>query len=207
MKFFKQQSGDTLIEVTIAITIVATILTSAIALSTRAVRLGIAARERSQAAQLLQQQAEGLRALRDTKSWSDFTGAIDPVAGGFHIERVEPSPGVYKWQIDNTPPAYSPVIDGQPTFFNITIQSSLPPGPLTADDRRDFVITATWERIGGGSDESVLYLHLANRDFVITYQEPLLSGAIATSAEQPAYSRPDLFRSKEVLYKASKGAV
>jgi prepilin-type N-terminal cleavage/methylation domain-containing protein len=169
LRVISKQSGDTLIEVIIAITIIGTILTSAITLSTRAIRLGIAARERSQAAQLLQQQAEGLRSLRDTMAWTDFRTAIDSsCASTFHVERFEPSPGVFQWRTASGP--YAPVIDGQPTVFNIQIASAC--SPLPQPNLRTFTITANWERIGGGTDQSILYTNLANRDFVISYLMP-----------------------------------
>jgi prepilin-type N-terminal cleavage/methylation domain-containing protein len=182
LKVISKQSGDTLIEVIIAITIIGTILTSAITLSTRAIRLGIAARERSQAAQLLQQQAEGLRSLRDTMAWTDFRTAIDSsCASTFHVERFEPSPGVFRWRTASGP--YAPVIDGQPTIFNIEIASMC--SPLPQPNLREFTITANWERIGGGTDQSVLYTNLANRDFVISYLEPgFLPGGTGISTLQ-----------------------
>jgi type II secretory pathway pseudopilin PulG len=162
--------GDTLIEVVIAITIVGTILASALSLSSRAIRLGIAARERSQASQLLQQQAEGLRSLRDSMDWSQFTSTV-PLGSVFHVEKFQPSPGVYRWRIASG--VYAPVIDGQPTIFSIYMTASFPVLPPPGNqNRRDFVIIANWERIGGGTDQSTLYTHLANRSFTLSYIEP-----------------------------------
>ena len=68
----RRQAGDTLIEVTLALTILALVLVSSMALATRAFRLGQAAKENTAAANLIQQQAESLRNYRDSKTgkWS-----------------------------------------------------------------------------------------------------------------------------------------
>src|SRR5687768_17366191 len=64
----RREAGDTIIEVVIATVIMGVILFSAYGLSNQSVKQGVIARERSQAAQLAQEQAEGLRALRDSAS-------------------------------------------------------------------------------------------------------------------------------------------
>src|SRR3989344_7835987 len=87
------QRGETLIEVTIALIIIGLVLLSAYVLTTRAFQLGQSAKERSQAAQLLQEQAEGLRSIRDQSStWDAFRirfqcqgGTID--CDDFHVEK------------------------------------------------------------------------------------------------------------------------
>src|SRR5688500_16279828 len=76
MKTRLNQAGDTLIVVVLAIVILGSIVFSAYLLSSRAFSLGQSARERSQAAKLIQQQAEALRGLRDSLGWSGFRNRI-----------------------------------------------------------------------------------------------------------------------------------
>lgn len=60
------QRGDTLVEVALALAILAAVLVGSTTVATRAFRLGTAARETSTAANLIQQQIEQLRNYRDT---------------------------------------------------------------------------------------------------------------------------------------------
>ena len=65
------QRGDTLVEVTLAVAILAMVLASAYAVIARAAKIGQSAKERSQAVALVQQQAEIIQsfAIRD---WDGF---------------------------------------------------------------------------------------------------------------------------------------
>ena len=65
------QRGDTLVEVTLAVAILAMVLASAYAVIARAAKIGRSAKERSQAVALVQQQAEIIQsfAIRD---WDGF---------------------------------------------------------------------------------------------------------------------------------------
>ncbi len=81
-KFLASQSGDTIIEVTMALAILAVVLMSATLVTTRAFRLGQTARERTTMAEAAQGQAEELRSFRDNHTWSEFLygGSIAGVA-------------------------------------------------------------------------------------------------------------------------------
>ena len=65
------QRGDTLVEVTLAVAVLAIVLTSAYTVTGRAAKVGQSAKERSQAVALVQQQAEIIQsfAIRD---WGEF---------------------------------------------------------------------------------------------------------------------------------------
>ena len=63
------QRGDTLVEVTIALAILVMVLLSSFNLASYAFRLGEQAKERTQASQLAQEQAEALRNYRDNHPW------------------------------------------------------------------------------------------------------------------------------------------
>ncbi len=67
------QRGDTLVEVTMALAILALVLTGAFVMANKAFRLGQDAKERSQIVGDAQQQAEALQSFRDSHKWSEFT--------------------------------------------------------------------------------------------------------------------------------------
>jgi prepilin-type N-terminal cleavage/methylation domain-containing protein len=71
-KILTSQRGDTLIEVTMALAILAVVLLSATLITTRAFRLGQTARERTMVAEAAQVQAEALRSFRDNRTWTEF---------------------------------------------------------------------------------------------------------------------------------------
>ena len=62
----RAQRGDTLIEVTLALAILASVIASTTALAASAFRLGQNARQRTEAASLMQQASEMLRNQRDS---------------------------------------------------------------------------------------------------------------------------------------------
>ncbi len=74
----RNQSGDTLVEVAIAMAILGAVIATAYAVSNKAVQMGLTAKERVQAAQLQQYQAEALRSFRDNAlndgatTWDQF---------------------------------------------------------------------------------------------------------------------------------------
>ncbi len=78
------QRGDTIVEVVIALAILASILVSTFSLIVRAYALGRAANERTQIVNLVQQQSERLRNMRDQLaagaypgvSWNGYNGAF-----------------------------------------------------------------------------------------------------------------------------------
>lgn len=74
------QRGDTLVEVAIAMAILGSVITSAYFISNRAQIVGRDARERLQAAQLQQRQAEAIRSLRDDLGWSAFRTQLTAAA-------------------------------------------------------------------------------------------------------------------------------
>lgn len=133
------QRGDTLVEIIIAMAVLTAVLVSSTALVNRGFRLGLAARERNQASQLLQKQGEALHQYRDTHSWTDVLNSfprgqqkhlaisgstwavIDgPLAGGF---------------AGNTGVVWVEAVDYSPD-------------PLIGSDRIRFEIKSTWKEAG-----------------------------------------------------------
>lgn len=77
MRYARTQSGDTLVEVVMALAILSIALTLAYSLAGLSLRIGQGAQERTQAAEFAQQQAEALRNFRDTSSsWASFKNDI-----------------------------------------------------------------------------------------------------------------------------------
>jgi len=178
------QRGDTLIEVAIAIVIVGTILFSAYVLSSKAFQLGQSAKERSQAVQLAQQQAEGLRSLRDNQSWASLASEIRSKpqdASGyfhFHIEKSN-SGGSDKWSIvasssDGTA-EYKPL--GSDSFYRTEIAAKLLPNSV-ASDKLEARVFVQWERFGTGTPETTeLFMKLTDRNFQLSLSE-LVAGLL-----------------------------
>lgn len=191
MKISNNQRGDTLLEVVIAIVIMGTILFSAYALSTRAFRQGQSARERTQATQLLQQQAEALHSLRDTSAnWAAFKSKITAVFSGPALScnpaaasgnsgtfRLEQSGG--KWipmagEFQPGDSAHDPS-DKIADFYFVRVEGCFV-GTSAGDtnpDRLMAVVKVRWQGIGSSGscslatetqcETSQLYLNLADR--------------------------------------------
>ena len=71
-KVWRREAGDTLIEVTMALSILSTVLISSTVIATQAFRTGQTARERTSIAVTAQGQMEAVRAFRDNNSWDNF---------------------------------------------------------------------------------------------------------------------------------------
>lgn len=72
MRWLRSERGDTLVEVTMALAILALVLTGAFTTANKAFSLGQDAKERSQLTSDAQQQAEALQSFRDSYKWSEF---------------------------------------------------------------------------------------------------------------------------------------
>jgi type II secretory pathway pseudopilin PulG len=172
-KFFRQQEGDTLVEVVIATVIIGVILFSAYNLSTKAFQLGQSAKERSQATQVLQEQAEALRSLRDSETWAAFQSSITagniPQSDGyriFHVEKVA-SGGITKWEIkpNSSVDGFNPQTNNPniSNFYRVKILGRFTPSEISSE-KFEAKIHIQWERFGGGPiEQSDLYLKLADR--------------------------------------------
>ncbi len=77
------ERGDTLIEVTLALTILGAVLVGAISIVTLALRTGQDASERTQIVEAAQSQMEALRNFRDNHTWAEFQSGSGCGAGGY----------------------------------------------------------------------------------------------------------------------------
>lgn len=160
-RIFHNQRGDTLIEVTIALSILAVVLTSGFLTANRAFILGQNARERTEIINLAQAQAEQLKNFRDTNSWSQFIGAIPTTASGCPSGITTPCFNIAldtatgKW----LPTAGStPAVSSNGTIVITTI--SVDPGKSA-----DFAIVYVLNPRGGGVTETNrIPVKLANLD-------------------------------------------
>ncbi len=151
------QKGDTLVEVTIALAILSMVLVSSFSLAGSAYRLGSSAKERSQAANGIQRQAEGLRNYRDSHNWTDFRNAITgaPVFGfnqEFHMAIVS-----NRWNLSTSPARK--LTDGIFTYF-IMARDINP-------DKIQFDIRAEWEEAGRNGvviNSTTITTYLVNLD-------------------------------------------
>lgn len=114
MRHLRNQRGDTLIEVTLALAILGAVLTGAFAAASGAFRLGQTAKERTALVAAGQRQAEALTNFRDSHVWNEFlngggagptrfngvstTSTTGCLASGscFHMERRQLN-GTWQW--------------------------------------------------------------------------------------------------------------
>ncbi len=169
------ERGDTLVEVTIALAILAMILTGSFVAANKAFRLGQDAKERSQLVGNAQQQAEALQSFRDSHTWNEFehgnsTGLpgidIRAATGGciqpcFHMVRQTIN-GLNQWVPQAGPGTDSGQLGGQ-GYMRITVLNNAPLAGVPA--AYDFVISYGVPRAGGGTDlASSIRLRLTNLD-------------------------------------------
>lgn len=100
------QRGDTLIEVTFALTILASVLIGATAIALGAFRTGELAKERTQVSQDAQLQAEALRTFRDNHTWDEFRFGLGPTTPG--VENV----GTHTCHFDSTQRCFHMTVEG-----------------------------------------------------------------------------------------------
>jgi Flp pilus assembly pilin Flp len=82
-KFIGDERGDTLVEVTIALGIMATVLVTSVGIAIKALNLGVEARARVELINAAQGQVELLRSFRDNSSWPAYlNGTVGPFSPG-----------------------------------------------------------------------------------------------------------------------------
>jgi hypothetical protein len=184
MKWLNEQ-GDTLVEVTLALAILAMVLTGAFTAANKAFLLGQDAKERSQLVSEAQQQAEALQSFRDSHAWAEFvhgrtstpptfpgldvssaSGDCDAsqasVQTCFYMERRTLS-GVTQW-VPHVGTLNDPQIGGGLSYVRIIPSPSVLVGGASAASY-DFTIQYGVPARGGGPDlKNSIWLHLTNLD-------------------------------------------
>lgn len=137
------QRGDTIVEVTIAVALLSIILAAAYTISGRAARLGQAAKERSQAVALVQQQAEIIEssAIRD---WDSFIADYTP-NGYYEVDTWKPKSG-----------QFTDTDSGAQFQVGYTSRAICDAGICDADNttKVEFRVTAQWTPVSGISSDS-----------------------------------------------------
>jgi type II secretory pathway pseudopilin PulG len=163
------QRGDTLIEVTFALSIMGFVLLSSTAIAAAAFRTGQTARERTQVAEVAQAQMEALRGFRDNHTWSEFRSGALPTYPG--VDNV----ALTTCQFDSTKQCFhmNPVTYGATTEW-VPVSGALTP---TTPGSTLAVPTATVEITSlGGVNQACAY------NFEVAYQfTPLGQTHLATN--------------------------
>jgi prepilin-type N-terminal cleavage/methylation domain-containing protein len=178
---WRNERGDTLIEVTLALSILALVLTGAFATANKAFSIGQDAKERSQLVGDAQQQAEALQSFRDSYRWNEFvagrasagvpgisvrsgSGDCDTSQAGvqscFHMERRTVN-GAVQW-VPVVGEYHDPMIGGGLSYVRILTQPGNPPANPNS---YTFTIQYGVPARGGGQPlASSLKLYLTNLD-------------------------------------------
>lgn len=164
-KNFKQ-SGDTIVEVLIAITIAAFAIGISYSTAQRSLQQAIAAREHNQALDILENQVADLnyRFQKDSDYNGNFASKSNFCLGD------NANPGDSGWRMDqasvtsNSPPATPPyntgcqTINGGANYF-ANISTS---GGVGNTNPTVYTITVRWYRLGGGINKATLFYKLNN---------------------------------------------
>lgn len=178
-RFLKSERGDTLIEVTMALAIIAMVLLSATLITTKAFRLGQTARERTILVEAAQVQVEALRSFRDNHTWTEFlgggtisgvnyNGALNGSAGGpvackasatcFHMASRTFSASAKEY-VPTGGSSAGPV----PTSY---IEIAVTPSPGTPPASVDVVVSYGYQELGGNTQNvGHIKTTLTNIDF------------------------------------------
>jgi prepilin-type N-terminal cleavage/methylation domain-containing protein len=151
------ERGDTLVEVSIALAILAMVLVSAYNLANLSFRQGQAAKERTQAADFIQEQAEALRNYRDSHPWAQFLSDTAPGAPAtFHMSQSGST-----WTVASG--GVTPPINGQPSLYTLTISRTT----VVANEKYQFDISADWpSNLGGPPNHTQITTYLINPSLV-----------------------------------------
>jgi Tfp pilus assembly protein PilV len=165
------QRGDTLVEVTIAIAIISAVIASTANLANYTFRVGATARQRTEAASILEQEAELIRNQRDTAivgpGWASFrydvfntpfAPACPSVATTYTLSAA-PIAGGNTWVSSKT--GYT-ITTSQSVYTMSTTACSLGTGSDGGTDDIDFTINLKWTAEDGETETAALEIELVD---------------------------------------------
>lgn len=152
----RKQRGDTLVEVTFAVVILSAVIVSAFFLAGRALRQQQSAKERTQAANIQQEQAEGLRNLRDNSGFSALRNALNEPGNSYLRLPKEPNAPVVECSADSERKFYLELEGDEWAILNGIKQSGFYETCIRVYrtsqlDKLQFEIVTAWDPQGGGS--------------------------------------------------------
>lgn len=144
MKLHSRQSGDTIIEVLLAMSVIGLVMGAAFGIANRSVQIGQDAQERTEALKIAESQLEIFK--------SEFAGNTDLQT------QLEDSPFCLDNStailaiIESSEPECSGINgNGQTGLYKVSI---IPPGDEINDPTRAYEFRVTWTRLGGTSNEN-----------------------------------------------------
>lgn len=195
-KDWRREAGDTLIEVTLALSILSMVLTSSTVITAQAFRMGQTARERTAVSDEAQGQMEAVRAFRDNNTWDHFlkgeasgtpfngimnasTGtACKVVTHCFHME----DKGVQTFL-----PVNGTMAGAEPTSY-IEISET---GPTAAQPNLvNVTINYGFERLGGGQNTGHISTSFANVQYTAVPPLPPPAPFVPSAPSAPSSSAP-----------------
>lgn len=142
MGILRSQAGDTLLEVVIATSILSVVLVSAFNVANHSFRVGVQARERTEATHVAQKYAEELTAKRD------------------YLVRTTPDTTTPIFTLANFPSGSRP----RENFYDIrvtsTVDNTYASGPSNNVPMLRSVVHVEWDSIAGGSERNFLDLNV-----------------------------------------------
>jgi type II secretory pathway component PulJ len=163
-RLLKNQRGDTIVEVLLAITVLSTVLSIAYSLAARSFRTLQFSRDHMQATLILQEQAEGLRAMRDELGYAPLESQLGAAAGNFVIVPQTSGPDLV-WTVlpRSSDPLQPANLHPNAALYHVdnAYISSDPDGDGVSDTLT-VTLRLTWDRIGGGTDSQTLVTRLRN---------------------------------------------
>jgi prepilin-type N-terminal cleavage/methylation domain-containing protein len=173
MKLRLNQRGDTLVEVTMALAILALVLTGAFVAANRSYLLGQQAKERSQIVDVAQQQAEALESLRDSRTWTEFVNGTSAGVNGIRVRGAgsgqfymaqQTVGGVTQWAPRAGKGTDGGILGNQAAVW-ITVYND--PGATATPASFRFIVHYNLPARGGGpAMDGTLWLILANTDLL-----------------------------------------
>lgn len=155
---WRKQTGNTIIEVMIALSIIGIILAGAYATSTRSLRITRQSEERTQSVQIAKNQLEVIKAMASSATSEAGSEKIWDETRPFCInsELATPSP-IYQFGSANPLPLLESAdlrtTDEGGFYPRECVQKGLFYVHSIFDGSDRFTVTVRWNRLGGGSDE------------------------------------------------------